>query len=226
LSIATSNLTVLDHIIILVASLTDFEKDFTGRHGVELTKGGAHPHLGTANLLADLGNGAYLEVLGPNPAVVPPTGLGEMLAQRTAPQVASFALQTRHMDAVKTSAEAGGLEFLGPSAGSRRTSDGQLLQWHGAYIRGHRFGDFVPFFIDWGETRHPSETSVSGLELVEFTVMHPDADALAKVYQAIAADIQVVSGDEPGFKLRIRTPRGEFSLESYPDEPLFSAVPP
>ena len=217
---------MLDHIIILVASLNEFQKDFTERHGVILTAGGAHPHLGTANLLADLGGGAYLEVLGPDPEVDPPTGLGAMLAQKTEPQVASFALRTRDMTSVRTDVEAGGLEFLGPSAGSRKTDDGELLAWHGAYILGHDFGDFVPFYIDWGETRHPSETSVSGLELVEFTALHPDVAGLAEVYRRIGASIEVEGAERPGFRLRIRTPKGEFGLQSYPEAPLFSAARP
>ena len=217
---------MLDHIIILVASLTEFQEDFSRRFGIELTQGGAHPNLGTANLLADLGNGAYLEVLGPNPELDAPTGLGEFLSRKESPEVISFALRTEDMDQVEAGAESGGLSFLGPSAGSRRTRDGELLEWSGAYILGHEFGDFVPFFIDWGETRHPSATSVKGLELLEFSVMHPEVQALAGVYQAIGAKVSVHASERPGFSLRIRTPQGEVSYESYPTESLFSTFLP
>lgn len=217
---------MLDHIIILVASLTEFQTDFSERFGIELTQGGAHPNLGTANLLADLGNGAYLEVLGPNPELDSPTGLGEFLSRKASPEVISFALRTEDMSEVRTAAESAGLSFFGPNAGSRRTGSGELLEWSGAYLLGHDFGDFVPFFIDWGETRHPSTTSVRGLEQLEFSVMHPRAEALANLYQAIGVNVPVHASERAGFLLRIRTPRGEVSYESYPTESLFSTFLP
>ena len=216
-------LLMLDHIIILVASLADFQKDFGERYGVELTQGGAHPYLGTANLLADLGNGTYLEVLGPNPDLESPTGMGEMLVGYDQPQVTWFAVATDHHDQVQADAEAAGLTFLGPSPGSRESAEGKLLQWSSAIVAGHGYGEQVPFFIDWGDTRHPSQSSAKGLELLEFTVLHPQAQALASIYEAVGIVVPLETAEKPGFRLRINTPHGEVSYESYPVESVFLA---
>lgn len=215
---------MLDHIIILVASLFDFQKDFSEQHGIELTQGGAHPDLGTANLLADLGGGCYLEVLGLDPDLAEPTAVGEMLSRCEEPQVAWFALRTDSLQDLQSDIELAELKFLGPSDGSRETADGELLDWSGAYVAGHDFGGQVPFFIDWRNTPHPSETSAKGLELLEFSVLHPEAEALTDLYSAIQSDVAVESSERVGFRLRIKSPRGEMTLESYPTQSLFTAL--
>lgn len=81
---------MLDYIIILVASLTEFHEDISKRYGIELTHGGAHQNSNTANLLAQLGGGAYLQVLGPNPGLETPTGLDEVLSRKESPEVLSL----------------------------------------------------------------------------------------------------------------------------------------
>ncbi len=214
---------MLDHIIILVASLADFQKDFRERYGVELTQGGAHPYLGTANLLADLGNGTYLEVLGPNPDLESPTGMGEVLVGYDQPQVTWFAVATDHHDQVRADAEAAGPSLIGPSPGSRENAQGELLRWRSAVVAGHGYGEQVPFFIDWGDTGHPSQSSAKGLKLLEFTVLHPQAQALALICEAVGIEVPLETAEKPGFRLRINTPQGEVSYESYPVESVFLA---
>ena len=143
---------MLDHIILLIADVEGFRTRFETETGVALSVGGAHLGLGTANLLASVGDGVYLEFIGPNPVLEEPRGLGARLVAYREPSIAGFAARTRDTAATIAAAAATGLTTVGPAAGSRETPDGVLLSWDGLYLLGHDYGDQVPFYIDWGET--------------------------------------------------------------------------
>ncbi len=213
---------MLDHIILLIADLEGFKSRFEADTGVALTVGGAHPELGTANLLASVGDGVYLEFLGPNPNLDAPEAFGARLVSYRQPGVAAFAARTRDMAATVAAAEAAGLTTVGPAAGSRETPDGGLLSWEGLYLVGHDYGDQVPFYIDWGNTPHPSETSAQGLKLISLRAFHPEPDELAAIYAALGLPVVVEAGAAPGFELRIDTPNGERVFRSDLGERIFS----
>ena len=213
---------MLDHIILLIGDLEGFKSRFEAETGVALTVGGAHPGLGTANLLASVGDGVYLEFIAPNPELETPEGLGARLVSYEEPRIASFAGRTEDVGATVAAAEAAGLGTVGPAAGSRETPDGILLAWKGLYLTGHGHGDQVPFYIDWGETPHPSATSAQGLKLLSFSAVHPEPEGLAAVYDGVGIPVTVVAGDAPGFELRIETPRGTWTVASDLGEPIFT----
>lgn len=209
---------MLDHIILLTAGLGPFGERFAADTGVTLTMGGAHPGLGTANLLASLGDGVYMEVMGPDPALDPPRGLGARLAAHGEPSIGGFAAGTVDMPATMAAVAAAGLS----AAGSRTAADGTLLTWTSLFLGEHAYADQVPFFIDWGATPHPSATSAQGLELLSFQAVHPEPDGLAGLYRRLGVPVNVVSGAVPGFELRIRAPRGERTFASELGPRLFA----
>ena len=51
------------------------------------------------------------------------------------------------------------------------------LDWHLSLPTGDTEGGILPFFIDWGQSRHPSETAAPGLTVVEMHGLHPDPGA-------------------------------------------------
>lgn len=80
----------------------------------------------------------------------------------------------------------------------------------------------MPFYIDWGETPHPAETSAQGLRLLSFRAVHPEPERLAAIYRGLDMPVTVVVGDAPGFELRIETPRGELTFASTLGETIFA----
>ena len=213
---------MLDHVIVLTSDLEAFRARFEADTGVSLTVGGAHPGLGTANLLAWLGEGVYIEFMGPDPSFKTPQGLGSRLAVQGDPRIGGFAARSRDIRATAAAVEAAGLVAPSPAAGSRAAPDGGLISWSALFTAGHAYGDQVPFFIDWGETPHPSVTSVQGLELLSFEVVHPEPDGLSDVYRRIGVSVGVIAGAAPGFRLRMRTPKGERALASELGERVFA----
>lgn len=204
---------MLDHVIVLTEDLTRFRSQFEADTGVALTVGGAHPGIGTANLLASIGDGVYMEFMGPDPALDPPQGLGAQLAAQGAPRIGGFAARTADIGATAAAVEAAGLAGA-PTAGSRAAPDGSVIAWTTLFTAGHDYGDQVPFFIDWGATPHPSTTSAQGLELLSFEVVHPEPDRLSDLYRRIGVSVNVANGAVPGFRLRMHTPIGEQTLAS------------
>ena len=213
---------MLDHIILLTAGLGPFGERFAADTGVTLTVGGAHPGLGTANLLASLGDGVYMEVMGPDPALDPPRGLGARLAAHGEPSIGGFAAGTADMPATMAAVAAAALSAAGPAAGSRTAPDGTLLTWTSLFLGEHAYADQVPFFIDWGATPHPSSTSAQGLELLSFQAVHPQPDGLAGLYRRLGVPVDVVAGPARGFKLHIGTPQGERTFASELGPRLFA----
>ena len=213
---------MLDHIIILIGSLEPFRKEFEADTGVTLTVGGAHPGLGTANLLASIGDRAYMEFMAPDPALDEPHGLGGRLTAEGEPRIGGFAARTQDMPATVAELDAAGLTAAGPTAGSRTTPDGSLLSWTTLFAAGHAHGDHLPFFIDWGATPHPSTTSAQGLKLLSFQAVHPEPDGLAELYRRLGIPVTVVAGAVAGFQLRLLSPRGERTFASELGARLFA----
>ena len=89
---------MLDHIILLIADLEGFKTRFEAETGVALTVGGAHPGLGTANLLASVGDGVYLEFIAPDPELEEPRGFGARLVSYQEPSIAGFRTAHRHSE--------------------------------------------------------------------------------------------------------------------------------
>ncbi|MCE7009828.1 VOC family protein [Kibdelosporangium philippinense] len=191
----------LDH---LVYATPDLTLDL----GIELTEGGQHLGLGTRNKLADLGGGAYLEVLGPDPDQPKPEkprpfGFDEL----TEPKLITWAVRPDNLDETVARAKAKGYD-LGPiTEMARERPDGVLLRWRLTPL----VDAGVPFLIDWGASPHPTESLPPGTELVSFTITHPNPAEIREKLAILGEEATVEQG-EAGFVAVLRTPNGEVVL--------------
>lgn len=184
----------LDHLVLGAPDLEGGIREVAARLGVAPVSGGVHPAIGTANALLSLGDRVYLEVLAPAPGHGERAGLAQQLAGLPGPALVNWAAQASDLDAVAAAARAAGLDPVGPVPGSRRTEAGELLEWRMVFIGGHDFGTFVPFFLDWGATPHPATTSPTGPGFIRFSVAHPRAAELRRIYRALELDTDVDDG--------------------------------
>jgi hypothetical protein len=186
----------LDHLVLAGPDLAGTVAWFAELTGIEPAPGGRHEGLGTANHLVDLGGGAYLEIIGPDPEQPEPErprpfGLEDL----TAPRIVTWALATTDLDALVASAREAGYDPGPPAAMSRRTTDGELLEWRLTAPR-FEYGDgLVPFLIDWGTTPHPTSRALPAAPLLEVTGRHPDPASVRPALSALGADLHLDIGE-------------------------------
>src|SRR4051794_32302696 len=107
----TRSAPVLDHLVLATPDLAGAVRRFTERTGVVPARGGSHVGLGTANFLVDVGDGGYLEIIGPDPDAPDPDaprpfGIDEL----TEPRVVTWAVRTDDIDALVAQARGAGYD--------------------------------------------------------------------------------------------------------------------
>jgi hypothetical protein len=206
----------LDHFMLAAPDLEAATDDFERRTGVRPSDGGRHPGQGSRNVLAALGGGCYLELIGPDLSQDRTNNFGEVLSRLSMPTLLKFSVRTNDIDAAHVRAAALGLQPLssngapaaGPFTMSRAVPGGGLLHWRLLLLGSETYEGCVPFFIQWDSEPHPSQTSTKGCALEKFWVEHPDAGGLAKLYSGLDVAVDVVTAPQPALKLSIKTPKG------------------
>lgn len=198
---------VLDHLVYAGPDLAEAVARVTELTGVTPAPGGSHAGWGTANHLADLGAGMYLEVIGPDPAQPEPEaprpfGIDEL----TEPALVAWAVRTTDIDATIAAARAHGFDPGDAQEMSRRTADGEVLRWR--LTPPGTPGTLRPFLIDWGTTPHPTTRGLPSLPLLMVTGTHPDPDSVLAVTDALGLELLVRRADRPSLVAALRTPQG------------------
>jgi hypothetical protein len=205
-------LTGLDHILWAAPDLGAGEKIIENLTDVAPARGGSHPGFGTRNSLMGLDSGIYFEIISPDPAQDLKGNRGCRIAALVRPGIMTFAIRSDDLDALSAAARREGLSLQGPVAMSRDRPDGVRLEWSILYLEDSRFGEAIPFVIDWGTSPHPSESVPVGCQLRSFAVLHPEADELTRLYGALEIPVPVKRGAYPGFVAELATPNGDVVL--------------
>ncbi|MDZ7728867.1 MAG: VOC family protein [Dehalococcoidia bacterium] len=186
------------------------------RLGVRAEAGGKHPGRGTHNALLGLGEGCYLEIIGPDPDGDAPED-GERpfgLDRLEEPRLVTWAVRTNELERICERARGMGYDPGEIRDMSRELPDGRTLKWR--LTRRKEADDtkgLAPFLIDWGDSPHPSESAPGGCTLVRLRGEHPNA--LHVVDVLLALDIGYVSmipGPEAALIAILDTPKGEVHL--------------
>lgn len=204
----------LDHIVWAVPDLEEGRKLFEQLTGVVSASGGIAPGRSQShNALVGLGNGSYLEIFAPRVAM-PNGGYWRDLIEDGKPHLASFCLRVEdEFSALLKAMPDTGLKSTAPRAMGRTRTDGIALNWKLLNVSGTTMDNYLPFFIDWlGSKPHPAEDSPQGVRLESFEVRHPQADAMQKIFTALAIDVPVVQAASPSFALHLQTPKGKVVL--------------
>ena len=212
-STPVSAVSKVDHLVYATPSLQLGIDLIEKALGLKATPGGQHPGRGTRNALVALGPTVYLEIIGPDPeqpapALPRPFGIDDL----TAPRLVTWAAKSAALESLAGSAAGHGIKLGEVIPGSRRRSDGVLLSWRYTDPRTVVAGGVVPFFIDWGQTPHPSSTATPGASLVSLRGEHPDPAAVRKALNDLGLELPVQQSGRAGLVAAIKGPRGQVEL--------------
>jgi len=197
----------LDHLVFAGPDLEEAVARVEQRFGVVATQGGRHPGAGTRNALVRLGTDAYIEIVGPDPRQPAPDnprwfGIDDL----TEPRLVTWAVRTRHMDAVVGSARRAGLELGSVGEGSRERPGGGRIRWRLTDPGAGRFGGLLPFVLDWLGNPHPSADLPAGCDLVGLRGTHPQSAEVRRVARTLGLPLDVHQGARIRLEAELRTP--------------------
>jgi hypothetical protein len=205
----------VDHLLFGVADLDRGVARIEQTTGVRAIAGGSHPGVGTRNALVSLGSRRYLEIIAPDPAQ---TEFAFRIDVRklAEPRLITWAAATADLEGVAKSARNAGLEVFGPQPGRRSRPDGKVLRWRTVAVKSDLAADGVdpiPFFIEWAaDSRHPSQDSPGGLELLGFDIIHPRSSDVRNLLGRLGIESTVRTGEKAIIAATLRTPRGTLRL--------------
>lgn len=207
--------TLLDHILL---GSPDLESgiDFVEKHaGVRATFGGVHPGRGTQNALLSLGERRYLEIIAPDPAQPGAKNpIASNLHSLTEPRLVGWAAHPGSITAYAEKLRAAGIGFDGPTPGSRKRPDGQVLKWQIVSLADTASG-LLPFFIEWSQDSvHPSVDAPNGCSLLSFAAETPDPEKLTAKLKSLNLDLPVNKRDKPRLHAVISGPKGNLDVYS------------
>lgn len=203
---------LLDHLVFATRDLHRSSTWLADVTGVTPSPGGPHVDRGTRNELVALGDGAYLEIIGPDPGQPEP---GEPrpfgLDVLTRPGLVAWCVRTTDLAAFLRQVE-GDEPHYTPSIPMTRRAPGGVLSWTLTLPTDDNPGGVVPFVIDWGDTPHPADTTEARLDLVDLSLVHSDPRALSETVERLGVSVPVVRGPQSGVRAVVRGPAGEVEL--------------
>ncbi len=215
---------VFDHLVIGARDLESGRAWAADRLGVEPPAGGAHPTMGTHNLLVRLPVG-YLEIIAVDPNAAAPAqarwyGLDAPETQArlaAAPQVLTWVVAVPDLDAAVAAAETAGWRPGKPVQASRGDLSWRItLPEDGAPLE----GGAMPTLIEWpeslGRAAPRDRMKDLGLALSGLTLRVADRDAALSRLRAVGADMPgvaiAVEEGPPGLSAGLSTPGGPVIL--------------
>jgi hypothetical protein len=199
----------LDHLVYITPDVDQTIKDLSRQLGVTAALGGQHPIWGTRNALLALGTKMYLEIMGPDPKLEKPKlGRPFDLDKLYKPRLATWV--SRSEGFIKTIAVARkvGVDLGEVQSGKRTKPDGSVLSWTMTDLMKPRENGMVPYFINWGTSKHPAESAPTGCVLRELKAEHPNPNHLNSILKAFELDLQVAYGKSASLTARIETRQG------------------
>ena len=205
---------MLDHILL---GCHDLQRgiDFAEQHtGVRAAFGGVHPGRGTQNALLSLGTRRYLEIIAPDLQQNAAGELASMLKKLTEPRLVGWAAHPGDIQVFAADLAKAGIIAEGPTPGSRKRPDGNVLRWKTLNLKDDANG-LLPFFIEWSaDSPHPSADAPSGCQLLRFELLTPEPAALAKTSAKVMLAAPIAKGSSPQLHAVISGPKGQLDITS------------
>jgi hypothetical protein len=215
----------LDHLVYGVPDLAEAIAIFEERLGLTAILGGRHEGLGTHNAILPLTHESYVELIAadperPTPNHPRPFGLDTL----PHPKLVTWAVRSRAIERDVERAHDRGYDPGTVIPMTREEPSGETIAWKLA-LRAKPVGDgLVPFIIDWGQTRHPSDLEAAPHEaggpagsqprgaLTEFFATHPEPEPVQAAIDALGLDLEIRCESIPSLTASLSGPAGSLDL--------------
>jgi hypothetical protein len=203
----------IDHLVYATNDLDRGIAEIEALLGIRAAIGGRHAAWGTRNALASLGPRCYLEIIAPDPehmaaSASRPFGLQGLGASRLATWVANGS----GLERLRDQAARQGVVLGDVLSGERQRPDGGVLRWKLTDPACVVADGLVPFFIDWGQSPHPSQMAARGAALVALRAEHPEAGRVRDILRVLDLALPVTTGPVPALIAEIDGPSGRVVL--------------
>ena len=205
---------VLDHLVYATPDLDSTIENIEALFGVRAAVGGHHAAWRTRNALLSLGTRMYLEIMGPDESArVPNQPRPFELDELVSPRLVTWVVRSADIQTVVNTARRGGVDLGELQERSRQKPDGSVLKWIMTDLTKPREGGVIPYFIDWGVSSHPAESSPGGCTLMTLKLVHPQAARIQKILDHLGVDVRIDVGPKAALEAIIDTPRGQRTLK-------------
>ena len=198
---------MVDHVIYAAPNVDSASSQFARDYGVMPSPGGRHLGYGTRNALVGLGPHTYLELVGIDEEQNMPASRRLFQLDELSPSrfVAWCARAHRPLHETVAIAHQAGYDLGEIISMSRSRPDGSTLSWTMTSPLGDRAGGVLPFYIDWGTSPHPASSLPSSLSLSSLTAVHPQADRIRAILDALGEEaVGVERGESPALIVALR----------------------
>jgi hypothetical protein len=200
---------LIDHLVYVTPDIERTIEDLSRQLGVAPILGGQHPIWGTRNALLALGPRMYLEIMGPDPKLSRP-GLKRPfdIDKLYKPRLATWVSRSEDLNRTVEIGRQVGVDLGEVQSGKRTRPDGSLLSWTMTDLMKPRESGIVPYFINWGTSRHPAEGAPTGCVLRELKAEHPNPNHVNSLLKAFELDLQISHGKSATLIALLETKHG------------------
>ena len=198
----------IDHLVYCVPDLREGMKAIESKFGVAPVYGGRHINQGTHNALIYLGTDCYFEILAvdPDSQIQPPRWMGIDLIKE--PKLTRWAVSTSDFEGDLKRLKRINPHLAKATKGSRKTTNGNLLQWQMTLPLPTPEIEITPFLLDWGDSIHPSVSLDAKCQLIELHLTHPQPDLFSFFTENWNLNLQMKKGKTMKINAKVETPKG------------------
>ena len=124
----------------------------------------------------------------------------------------TWAAKGTNLDSLVQRAAKEGIELGETFTMSRQLPEGQTLSWTLTFPMQTKGAGLIPFFIDWGETPHPSLSAAKGARLLELTLEHPLQEELDRDFKILGIEANTVKRGSAALVAKIKGKLGVVEL--------------